>query len=366
MSGCSHPRADHVRILHVIQELGTGGAEQVVRRLSEASLARGEVVAIACAGDARLPRGADRLRIPMLARRPDRTLAAAWSIRRFASAWRPDVIHAHNPGIALATALAARRGASWPALATLHGVPPEDDAATARLLGWARLPVVACGPGVAAALRAHGLEPLTTICNGITPPPPPADQVELRRQWGVPPQWRLVMAAGRLVAQKRHDLAVAAMASLPDAALVIVGDGPLRPALEQQIAELHLTPRVRLVGARSDVRALLAVADVVVQPSDWEGLPLVVLEAMSAARPVVAARAPGLRELVRDGEDGLLVRPGDAAALATSTARVLADARLGRRLGDTAARRVEREFSEDAMVDSYQLLWRALVARRAA
>jgi len=354
-----------VRILHVIQELGHGGAEQVVRRLSEASLARGDAVAIACAGEVSLPRGADRLRLPMIARRPDRTLATAWRIRRFAASWRPDVIHAHNPGIALATALAARRGASWPALVTLHGVPPEDDRATARLLRWTRLPVVACGPGVAASLHAHGLEPLTTICNGIAAPPPAADQGALRREWGLPTDLRLVMAAGRLVPQKRHDVALSAIATLPHAALVIVGDGPLRSALERQIGELRLAPRVRLVGARSDARALLAAADVVVQPSDWEGLPLVVLEAMRAARPVVASSVPGLRELIRDGEDGLLVPPDDAVALATSVTRVLGDERLARHLGDTAARRVEREFSEIAMVEAYRSLWGALAARRA-
>ena len=111
---------------------------------------------------------------------------------------------------------------------------------------------------------------------------------------------------------------------------------------------------------------MLAAADVVVHPSDWEGLPLVVLEAMSAARPVVATRAPGLRELVRDGEDGLLVPPGDAAALAASVTRVLADEQLALRLGDNAARRVEREFSESAMVEAYDSLWRTLAARRAA
>jgi glycosyltransferase involved in cell wall biosynthesis len=352
-----------VRILHVIQELGPGGAEHVVRRLCAASLASGDAVAVACAGAVLPPPGAVRLSLPTLARRPERALLAAFRLRRFAKNWRPDVIHAHNPGMAVVTALATRRGSSWPAMVTLHGVRPADDLATARLLRWTGLPVVACGEGVAEALREHHVEPWATISNGVAPPPPAADAASLRVEWSLEPELHLVVAAGRLVAQKRHDVAVAAAARVPDTAWVIVGEGPQRPALERQIEALRLTSRVRLVGARSDVRAVLGAADVVVQPSDWEGLPLVVLEAMRAARPVVASGSRGLRELLQDGVDGLLVPPGDAEALATCVARIITDQDLARRLGGAAAARAEREFSEAAMVSAYQSRWRTLSAR---
>ena len=175
---------------------------------------------------------------------------------------------------------------------------------------------------------------------------------------------RLIVAGGRLMPQKRHDLAIGAMVRLPDAALVIVGDGTLRPNLERQIEELGLSGRVRLMGARTDARAILGAADVVVQPSDWEGLPLVVLEAMSAARPVVATRVRGLRELIRDGVDGLLVPSGDADALATAIATILTDHNLACRLGGAAAARFEHEFSEAAMVSAYRSLWLSLATRR--
>jgi glycosyltransferase involved in cell wall biosynthesis len=225
------------------------------------------------------------------------------------------------------------------------------------------LPVVACGAGVAATLRAHGTEPIRTIDNGVGPSPPPASTAALRREWGLAPGLRLIVAAGRRAPQKRHDLAISAMVRLPHAALVILGDGALRVNLEHQIADLGLSGRVRLAGARSDARAILGAADVVVQPSDWEGLPLVVLEAMSAARPVVATRVRGLRELVRDGIDGLLVSPGDAGGLATALAAILADHDLASRLGGAAAARCEREFSEAAMVTAYRSLWRSLALR---
>ena len=349
-----------MRILHVIQELGPGGAEQLVRRLCKGGEDAADDCAIACAGPAVMPHSVLHLPLPLLNRRPSLALTASWRLRRYVLDWKPDVVHAHNPGMAVIASAATRRGANRPALVTLHGVRPADDAATARLLRWTGLPVVACGDGVAATLRAHGLEPVCTIANGVGPPPPPAAAADLRREWGLAAGLRLIVAVGRLVAQKRHDVAVEAMARLPHAALVIVGEGPLRLSLERQIARLGLDSRVRLVCARADARAILGAADVVVQPSDWEGMPLVVLEAMSAARPVVATMSRGLRELLRDGVDGLMVPPGDAEALAAGVDRLLGDEDLARRVGETAAARVEREFTEAAMIAAYGSLWHTL------
>lgn len=344
----------------MIQELGPGGAEQVVRRLCVTPPSSGYQFAIACAGPAVMPEGVLHLPIQMVRRRPGAVLAAAWRLRRFVREWKPDVVHAHNPTMAVIAALATRRGRARPGLVTIHGVARADDAATARLLRWTGLSVIACGPGVAAALRDHGTEPLRTVVNGINPPRRAATASDLRRQLGLPAGLRLLVAAGRLVPQKRHDLALSALARLPGAALVIVGTGPLRVQLERQVEELGLGDRVRLLGGRTDVRAILGAADVVVQPSDWEGLPLVVLEAMSAARPVVVSRSRGLRELIRDGVDGLLVDPGDACALAASIDAVLTDAALAARLGEAAAARVDAEFSETGMVDAYRSLWESM------
>jgi glycosyltransferase involved in cell wall biosynthesis len=224
------------------------------------------------------------------------------------------------------------------------------------------LPVVACGAGVAASLREHGTAPLRTVNNGVGPPPPDGRGGTLRHELGIASGLRLVVAAGRLVPQKRHELAVDAVARIPDVALLILGDGPLKPSLMRRIEERGLSSRVRLMGVRHDARAILGAAEVVVQPSDWEGLPMVVLEAMSAARPVVATRIRGVQELVRDGIDGLLVAPGDADALATGIRTLLDHPDLARRLGAAAASRVESDFSEAGMAGSYRMLWRQLAA----
>jgi glycosyltransferase involved in cell wall biosynthesis len=349
-----------MRILQVIQELGSGGAEQLVRRLCAAGIDGGDTVAIAYAGSAVPPEGVTPLPLPLVNRRPAKVLEASRRLHSHIADWKPDLVHAHNPGMAVVTSLATRRGWARPGLVTLHGIPPADERSAARMLRWAGLPVVACGPGVAASLREHGTAPLRTVNNGVGPPPPNARAGTIRNELGLASGLRLVVAAGRLVPQKRHELAVEAVARIPDVALVILGDGPLKPSLMRLIEERRLTSRVRLVGVRDDARVILGAADIVVQPSDWEGLPMVVLEAMSAARPVVATRIRGVQELIRDGIDGVLVAPGDAHALATGIRTLLDHPDLARRLGAAAARRVEADFSEADMTGSYRILWRQL------
>jgi glycosyltransferase involved in cell wall biosynthesis len=347
-----------MRILQVIQELGSGGAEQLVRRLCAAGIDAGDTVAIAYAGSAAPPEGVTRLPLPLVNRRPAKVLEASRRLHRHIAEWKPDLVHAHNPGMAVVSSLATRRGRSRPGLVTLHGVPPEDERSAARVLRWAGLPVIACGAGVAASLREHGTAPLRTVNNGVGPPPPDGRGGTIRHELGLASGLRLVVAAGRLVPQKRHELAVEAVARIPDVALLILGDGPLKPSLIRRIEERGLSSRVRLLGVRHDARAILGAAEVVVQPSDWEGLPMVVLEAMSAGRPVVATRIRGVQELVRDGIDGLLVAPGDAHALATGIRTLLDHPDLARRLGAAAASRVEVDFSEAGMAGSYRVLWR--------
>jgi len=353
-----------VRILQVIQELSTGGAESIVRRLIDTAIETGDHAAVACAGDPQLPIGVECFSLPILRRRPGLVPAASRRLRRAIDAFKPDIVHCHNPGMAVVTALATRRGRMVPAAVTVHGMPPSDERRAARLLRLAGLPVVACGPGVAASLASHRLDVLCTIVNGVGQPPPPANRDEACASWNLGAGLRIVIAVGRLAPQKRHDLAVHAVAQVPDAALVVLGEGPLRPNLEGLARELGVAQRVRFPGEHPSPRALLAVADAVLHPSDWEGMPLAVVEAMSVALPIVATAVPGTRELLRDGVDGLLVPAGDATALAEALSRVLCDPDLAHRLGAAAAARWASEFDDRAMLDGYWGLWSELATRR--
>jgi glycosyltransferase involved in cell wall biosynthesis len=261
------------------------------------------------------------------------------------------VIHAYNPTMALAAGLVSRRGRHPPGLVNLQGVAEEDWPATVRLVRLSGLAPVACGPGVAAALEERGLTPVATVPNAVGPAPPPADRAEL-----VPPGTKLVLAVGRLVDQKNHALAIRAIREVPNATLAIVGDGPLRGELERFAAELQAP--VIFTGVRKDARALMGAADAVVLPSRWEGLPLTALEALASGTPLVATNVRGVRELLVDERDALLV-PEEPGALAEALRRVLDDRELGARLAE-AGRRIEGAGSDDALVRGFLELYERL------
>jgi glycosyltransferase involved in cell wall biosynthesis len=343
-----------MRIVQVIQELTGGGAERVVGSLSSGARARGHQVTVVAAS----PAASDEhvVPLPLIRRSVWRAAHAASVVRRTAAHSDAEVIHAHNPGVAAAVALATRRGRARPALVTMHGVQEEDYGRAARILRLAGLPVVAAGPGIAAALAERGLAVRRTIVNGVPPPGAAPERAALMREWGLPPGARLVLGVGRLVPQKNFSAALRAVSKVPDAALVIVGDGPLRGQLEEEIGAFALHGRALLIGPRADARELIAAADAVVMPSVWEGLPLVALEALATGTPLVATRARGLRELLRDGDDALLTPPDDDDALAGALRRVLAEPALAARLGAEGRRTAER-YSEQAMVEAYLALY---------
>jgi glycosyltransferase involved in cell wall biosynthesis len=146
------------------------------------------------------------------------------------------------------------------------------------------------------------------------------------------------------------DLILAAqqiVADHPDVRFAIVGDGPQREALEEMVEGLGLSDTVKLLGPRDDVIELLHDLDVFVLSSHSEGLPSAVMEAMAAARPIVATAVGGVKELVADGESGILVEPRDPTALAGGIVSLLEDPERARKLGDSARARLEARFTLD-------------------
>ena len=185
----------------------------------------------------------------------------------------------------------------------------------------------------------------------------------LPQPWGenppddVPADARVLLAVSRLTEQKGIDVAVRALPSLPDdTVLVVLGEGPERPALEQLARELGVERRVFLPGRVPDVAAWLRRATLLVHPARWEGFGLGVLEAMLAGLPVVASDVSSLPELVVDGETGLLVRADDPAALAVGVARALDSPRLG----EAGRSRAQSEFSVGRMATRTAELYRRL------
>ena len=274
---------------------------------------------------------------------------------------RPAVVHAHNPRVSALAALAARlaRGPRRPpVLATFHGVRHAEYRAAGVLLRGADA-VTCVSEDLAAGLRAAGLAAHRVVPNS-SPLPAPVEHAALDAELGLGGA-PVVAAVGRLVEQKNHARFLAAAAEVaavrPDARFLIVGDGPLRGALEAQVATLGLGERVTLTGVRHDVPAVLARADLVVFSSDWEGLPLVALEALAASTPVLSTPVEGMRELpvpwcprTRSGERGIVDLLADPARLAA--------------LGASGREHVAAHYSVAAMLDAYEALYAELSAGR--
>jgi glycosyltransferase involved in cell wall biosynthesis len=191
---------------------------------------------------------------------------------------------------------------------------------------------------------------------------------EARRGEGLDPDRLLIGAVGRLSPEKGFDLLIRAVAHLVrdglDVGLVILGEGPERPALEALAAGLGLRERVRLAGYRADPRPLYEALDVFALSSLREGLPNVLLEALSLEVPAAATRIAGVPRLIQDGENGLLVEPGSVEALAGALGRLLRDAALRRRLGEAGRETVARDYSFAGRMEKLADFYDSLLGRR--
>lgn len=176
-----------------------------------------------------------------------------------------------------------------------------------------------------------------------------------------------LISVGRLVDAKDYPTLFAAAATLRaegrEFSLSIVGDGDLRANVEANVARSGLNDTVRLLGNRTDVGSLLQSSDAFVLSSRREGLPVSVLEALATGLPVVATKVGAIPDVVNDGENGLLVPPGDPQALAAAIRRLLDDAPLRRLIGETARRLVVEQYSLDRMVDRYAEIYDSAAGR---
>lgn len=285
------------------------------------------------------------------ARRLDAAVHAVPSLRELARLLRkarPSVFHAHlSWPLAARTQLAAAVATRVPAVvATYHLVPPSSFGRTAALQG--RLLAAGIGRGIAVSQAvADALverlgwprRKLEVIRNGV----PVEDfgvepDAELRRELTAGTDDVVFLTTARLDPQKGLDVLVAAAELVDGPRFVIAGEGTERERLARGI-------RVRILGHREDVPALLAAADAFVLPSLFEGTPIALIEAMAAGKAIVATAIPGVDELVVADESALLVPPGDPVALAAALRRVVAEPELRARLGAAARRRAHEMFS---------------------
>ena len=170
---------------------------------------------------------------------------------------------------------------------------------------------------------------------------------------------RHVVTVGRLNAQKNHDLLIRAFAKVtdkyPEQNLLLYGEGDLRPQLENRIRQLGLTGRVQLMGITADVPAALSKAGIFALPSDYEGMPNALMEALAAGVPCISTDCPcgGPQMLIRHNENGLLVPVGDEAAMASALDKLLGDAAFAEKLGKTAKENA-RQYLPEKIADQWE------------
>jgi glycosyltransferase involved in cell wall biosynthesis len=204
-------------------------------------------------------------------------------------------------------------------------------------------------------VEVEGIDPekVRFVPIGIPDLPRPTGR-SVRAELGIPPRAPVAVTACRLRPQKAVDVLIRAASRLkleaPELRVLIAGEGEEEPRLRALIHDLELEGRVFLLGAVEQplIPDLLAAADIAVSSSAYEGSPLAIMEFMASGRAIVATRVGGVPDLIADGKEGLLVEPGDDAALATAMLNLLGEPELRRELGRAARERQQRDFSLEA------------------
>ena len=370
-----------MKILHITSHLAIGGITRYILSLSERLIAKGHRVTIAADGtltDACKREGLVHWHFPF------RTSAefspqVFWAARQLEKQLREepvDILHAHTR-VGQVVADRISRRLKIPYVTTWHGIYKTR---LGRRL-WpctGKLAIAISGP-----VREHLLydfhvpqERIRLVYNGIhvahyAAVPDPEVLEAYRQRWQIRADRLVIGGMGRLASGrvKGFDsillIAYLLKEEIPDLQVLIVGDGPRRPFLEDVARRLGLQNCVRFVGVASDIRIPLSLMDVFIFPSRWpEAFGLTLVEAMAAGRAVVATRVGAVPEIVRHGIDGWLVPPEDPSTLAEAALTLLKDRETAQRIGRQAQVRAREMFNLDRMTDEIEAVYREVVCRK--
>jgi sugar transferase (PEP-CTERM/EpsH1 system associated) len=373
---------DDTRILTVAQivlNLNVGGLEKLVVSLIN-RLDRNRFRSVLyCLGESGtlLPEVRDRCAaVSVLNKGPGLAYGMPFRIARLMRRHRVDIAHCHNFSPLVYGSVAGRLAGLRGVVYTLHG--PATSRLRKQLL-FQRLKLVDSIVAVSnharqTAIEEGGLDArsIVTITNGVDTAAyangNADDRERLRAEIGIAPEEVLIGVVARLRPEKNHAMLLDAFAALkddhPNARLAIVGDGELQDQLLEKTRVLGMEKRVLFLGNRNDVPRLLKSFDLFALPSQWEGLPLTVLEAMASGLAMVATNVGGIPEAVVHGETGLLSPPNDAERFAGMLGRVLDDLDAAGAMGRRGQEKARVEFDINDMIAKYELLYEKLAARR--
>ena len=348
-----------MRILMFTRTMAMGGTEKVVLQLCGALKNKVGFLGVMSRGGELVSEldamGVQHFEVPdITGKRPETFSQVSRELRKVVRENGVNLVHCHHRMAALYCRVALPKGAR--VVATAHNVFSGGHAATRFL--YKGMPVAACGGRVYENLTGYYGLPgalVTLIPNSV--PEFGGPIVPIPEVAACPEGVLKVGFVGRLSEQKGVAYLIDAMAILAErgvrARCFIVGDGELEDGLRERAGASAANGRVAFLGRRDDSQNFLAQMDVCAIPSLWEGLPLVLLEAFSVGMTVVASACDGILDVVRGGENGLLVRPGDADGLADGLERLCKDDALRKRLGARARAGYESDYSYGAWAERY-------------
>jgi glycosyltransferase involved in cell wall biosynthesis len=363
---------DRIRVVEVLATGTTGGAQEhlfgLVTRMDSSRFD----VSIVSLSPGSAVRKLERAGFDVLVLdEPDDAIAVG-ALAAHLVGIRPDVIHNHMyraelVGTRAAIALGEVGHRRPYVVSTVHSsrVRSEEDRGMLRVLTPQMNQLIAVSKMIEAKLESEGrtTAPIRRIYNGVD-----LSRYEnqepcctLPEEYGMEPGSQIVGVVARLEPEKGHPTLLeawpAVLRSVPDAYLLIVGEGSRRDALEALARDLHIAHRVVFTGRRDDVPAVTAALDVAVLPSYREAQGLSILEALALSRPVVASDVGGIPEVITDGVTGLLVPPHDADALAAAIVRLLRDHPYADTLGRAGHDMVHDRFDIGTMVGLVQQIY---------
>jgi glycosyltransferase involved in cell wall biosynthesis len=372
------PVSSRLYVTHVVLSLDCGGLERVVVDLVRQGGRRGQHVSVLC-----LERPG--ILAPQLQRMGVRVACLnklpglRWNTRAAVQAalriLQPDVVHTHQIAALLYTGPAAAR-------AGIKVVHTEHSNHLARASGWLRRwryrlllgwsgksagHFCCVASDIARAvtrLRVVPARKVRVVRNGIdhTSYTTQTDQGQTRKALGIPADVPVIGTIGRLHPVKRQDLLISAfarlLAKIPTAHLVIVGEGPSHQPLDELAQRLSISSRVHLTGYIADPKPLLQIMDIFALPSQWEGMPLVILEAWASGLPVIASDVGGVPELVQPDINGLLFGNGNESALSKGIFEMLQDKGKAQALAAAGRAAVVDRYCAERMTAEYERLYR--------
>jgi sugar transferase (PEP-CTERM/EpsH1 system associated) len=365
----SETRRDILHVTHVVLALDVGGLERGLLNQIREGLKLGERISVICLerpGTLAPRLAAMDVTVRCLDKRPGIQLSLIGRLKRMLGELKPDVVHSHQIGGLFYAGPAARRAGVPVVVHTEHG--KENYAGSWRRRWLGRLSgrhadrIFCLSQDLADTLRQNRIVPankIVVIPNGIDTSrfQGCGQGAALRQALGIPGDVPVIGTVARLTEIKRQDVLIRGFAKLraqiPEAHLLIVGDGPLMDPLRRLTADLALDACVHFTGHQAEPEPFYEVMNVFALTSRSEGMPQTIMEAFAAEVPVVASRVGGIPEMIEDGQSGLLFTAGDENRLADTLVKVLRHPELACQLRQAAKTRVEQCFDVRRMAADY-------------